>query len=261
MRRAYVDLKLGQMHYRYGGNGEPLLLIHMAAGSSAEFEASGDMLSEQFSVYALDLFNCGFSDKLESYLSIREHMETILEFMDVMNIKAAFCAGNLVGGNICARLGAMHPERVKGLFLAGVVFNPDPNFFPSLRHNPVFALVPPTDGGEHLVSIWEKASRYGETPEIRDVRALGMYLAGNFAEGMHWALCEDSDFNKCLPEIKASTTVAVYGVAPVGGPMPAEAAKIIPNAKTIEFEGQSLFVSIAAPETYASAVKSSFGYL
>ena len=37
MKRAYADIPEGQMHYRAEGEGEPVLLLHMAVGSSDEF--------------------------------------------------------------------------------------------------------------------------------------------------------------------------------------------------------------------------------
>ena len=37
MKRAYVDIPEGQMHYRWEGEGEPILLLHAAVTSSAEY--------------------------------------------------------------------------------------------------------------------------------------------------------------------------------------------------------------------------------
>ena len=34
MKKAYADIPEGQMHYRYEGEGEPILLLHMAVASS-----------------------------------------------------------------------------------------------------------------------------------------------------------------------------------------------------------------------------------
>lgn len=258
MKRAYADLARGQLHYRHAGSGDPLLFIHMSAGSSAEFETCGDMLAKRFSVFAPDLFGCGFSDKPEPYLSIREHMDTIREFMDAMGIRDAICAGSLVGANICARLGAAHPERVKGLLLVGLCYHPEPDFYPALRYQPVFALTPPSDDGGHLMSMWEKSSRYGDSAETRDVRALGIHLCGRFAEAMHWALCEDVDFRECLPDIQAPTVIATYDIAPIGGPMPGEAAKRIPNARVIALKGCGPLASIASPKVFADLVRNCF---
>lgn len=258
MKRAYVDLNLGQMHYRFAGSGEPIIMLHMSANCSGEFEGCGNLLAKKFAVYAVDLFGFGYSDKPEKYLSIKEHMKTIVEFMDALNISSAYLVGSLVGANICARVAAEYPDRVKGLLLAHPCYNPNPNFYPSLRYADCFTQKPPMKDGSHLQQIWEKAARYGESPEVTDVRATYMHLAGPFVEAMHWALCDDADFNKCLPQIKAPTVVAEYGNPPAG-PIPEEAAKVIPGAKYEVMEGCSPLVTILAPEKFAALFEKYFG--
>jgi pimeloyl-ACP methyl ester carboxylesterase len=251
MKKAYIDLKRGQMHYRFAGNGDPVVMLHMSGNSSGEYEGSGNILAQKYSVYAVDLFGFGYSDKPEKYLSIQEHMDTIVEFMDALGISSAYLVGSLVGANICARLAAQYPDRVKGLLLAHICYNPDPNFYPSLRHADCFTQKPPMDDGSHLQQIWDKVKVYGESAAINDVRATYMHLAGPFLESMHWALCDDADFGDCLPTIKTPTVVVAFDIRP-NGPMPEDAAKIIPNAKFEVMEGCSPLVTIAAPEKFAA---------
>ena len=256
MKRAYVDLKRGQMHYRFAGKGDPIVMLHMSASSSGEFEGSGDILAKKYSVYAVDLFGYGYTDKPEKYLSIQEHMETIVDFMDSMKISSAYLVGSLVGANICARLAAELPNRVKGLWLASVCYNADPTFYPNLR--PAFTKKPPMDDGSHLNEIWNKMSKYPESAEVKDVRATFMHLAGPAVEAMHWALCEDADFADCLPKIQAPTIVTDFGF-PAPGPMPDEAAKLIPGAKFEVMTGCSPLVTISAPEKFADLFTKYFG--
>jgi len=251
MKKAYVELKRGQMHYRFAGSGEPVIMVHMSANCSGEFEGSGNILAQKYAVYAVDLFGFGFSDRPEKYLSIQEHMETIVEFMDKLGLSSAYLVGSLVGANICARLAAQYPQRVTGLLLAHVCYHPDPTFYPNLRHADCFQQKPPMADGSHLQQLWEKAARYGESPEVTDVRVSYMHLAGPFVESMHWALCDDADFGSCLPRIKAPTVVAAFGNPPAG-PMPEEAAKVIPGAQFTVMEGCSPLVTILAPEKFAA---------
>ena len=37
MKRAYVDIPEGQIHYRVEGKGDPILLLHAAVTSSNEY--------------------------------------------------------------------------------------------------------------------------------------------------------------------------------------------------------------------------------
>jgi pimeloyl-ACP methyl ester carboxylesterase len=251
MKKAYLDLKRGQMHYRFAGSGDPIVMLHMSGNSSGEYEGSGNILAQKYAVYAVDLYGFGYSDKPEKYLSVQEHMETIVEFMDALGISSAYLVGSLVGANICARLAAQYPNRVKGLMLAHLCYNPDPQFYPSLRYADCFTQKPPQEDGSHLQQIWGKVMVYGESPAVSDVRATYMHLAGSFLESMHWALCDDADFGACLPEIKAPTVVVAFDIRPKG-PMPEEAVKVIPGAQFELMEGCSPLVTIAAPEKFAA---------
>ena len=37
MKKAYADTREGQIHYRVEGDGEPIILLHMAEASSDEY--------------------------------------------------------------------------------------------------------------------------------------------------------------------------------------------------------------------------------
>ena len=47
MKRAFTDIPEGQMHYRTEGQGEPVLLLHMAVASSDEFTRVMHILSKK----------------------------------------------------------------------------------------------------------------------------------------------------------------------------------------------------------------------
>ncbi len=53
MKKAYIDLKRGQMHYRFAGNGDPVVMLHMSGNSSGEYEGSGNILAQKYSVVLL----------------------------------------------------------------------------------------------------------------------------------------------------------------------------------------------------------------
>lgn len=57
--------RLGNIHYTKSGNGKPLLLIHDLTSASSGFEWSQlvGKLSEDYTVYTIDLLGCGRSEK------------------------------------------------------------------------------------------------------------------------------------------------------------------------------------------------------
>ena len=54
MKRAYVDIPEGQLHYRMEGEGEPVILLHMAVASSDEFVRPMYFLSRSYCTIAMD---------------------------------------------------------------------------------------------------------------------------------------------------------------------------------------------------------------
>ena len=125
MKRAYVDIPEGQLHYRYAGVGMPVIMIHMSGSSSDEYEAVGNLLADRYAVYAVDLMAFGGSDRPPHLYTLEEHAQTVLSFMDALGLGKACLVGNLAGANIALLAAAQRPEKVSGLMLAGYCYNKD----------------------------------------------------------------------------------------------------------------------------------------
>lgn len=211
MKKAYVDLSRGQMHYRFAGEqGEAIVFLHMSGSSSDEYEQVGNILSAKYRVFAIDLYGFGGSDRPENYLSFQENMETVIEFMDAMKLDRANLVGNLVGANISVHLCADHPERVVKAALFHPCYNPDPDFYRNMRHGPGFAQIPLSDDGSHLKEIWARSAKYGESKEVSDARAVCLHKAGDRGEALHWALCEDEDFESYVRRVGVPAKIFAY---------------------------------------------------
>lgn len=211
MKRAYLDLSCGQMHYRYAGIGEQaIIMIHMSGSSSDEYEKTGDLLADSYRVYAIDLFGFGNSDRSAKYLSFVEHRDTVVEFMDSIGLAKAAFVGNLVGSNISAHIAAKYPERVSSIALFHPCYHPDPNYYRNARYGPVFEQIPLSDDGAHLKEIWARSAKYGESKEVTDARAVCLHKAADWGEALHWALCEDEDFESVLRNVKVPAKAFGY---------------------------------------------------
>lgn len=210
MKRAYTDITFGQMHYRYGGKGIPIIMLHMSGSSSDEYEEVGNILSSKYKVYALDLMGFGNSDLPEKYLSLQQHMETVIEFMDIMGIEKSNMVGNLVGANISVHLAADHPDRIIKAVLLHPCYNADPDFYKNMRYGPVFAPISISDDGSHLKEIWQRAAKYGESKEVSDARAVCLHKAAELGEALHWALCEDENFESYVRRVQNTVKIFAY---------------------------------------------------
>jgi pimeloyl-ACP methyl ester carboxylesterase len=89
-----------------------LLLIHGFMGYSFSWRFNMQPLSQHFSVYAMDLPGCGFSQRSQvSELSLREDAEGVLRFMEKLGIENADIVGSSRGGGLAIIMAAMAVHR------------------------------------------------------------------------------------------------------------------------------------------------------
>lgn len=249
MRRDYIDLTRGQMHYRWAGQGDPILLLHMSGSSSDEYEEVGNILAQHYQVFAPDFFGFGASDRPEHYLSFEEHMMTIQEFCKKLGLVSVRVVGNLVGANIACHLAAQYPELVKSLALFQVCYNPDSNYYMDRRTS--FSQIPITEDGAHLKEIWARSAKYGEAADVTDGRAICLHKAGAFGEALHWALCEDTNFNSILEKVKTPAKIFAYRIMDVT--TPEQAAAVMGNCRFEALDATPYFAR-ATPHAFCEKI-------
>ena len=251
MKRAYVDIPEGQMHYRYAGSGEAVIMLHMSGSSSDEYEGMGDILAEKFAVYALDLLAFGESDPPPRFYSFADHARTVVSFMDALGLDKAYFVGSLVGANIAVHIASSYPDRVSGLMLGQLCYyKGDPEHFIKLRNAPVFKMIDITEDGAHMAEIWNRSAKYGESPEISNARAICLHKAAEYGESLHWALCEDTGLEERLLAVKVPTVLVNYeksgnfdGIRHVLELIPGSVYELVPGATP--------YIARAMPDVFA----------
>jgi pimeloyl-ACP methyl ester carboxylesterase len=94
--------------YWYAGSGPPLLLIHGFMGYSFSWRFNVEALSHSFSVYAMDLPGCGFSQRTQDpECTLAGDAERMLRFMDYLGIEEADIVGSSRGGGLAVILGPL----------------------------------------------------------------------------------------------------------------------------------------------------------
>lgn len=205
MKKAYVDIPEGQMHYRFTGSGEPIIMLHMSGSSSDEFEKTAELLKDKYTVYAPDFLTFGGSDLPPHLYTLEEHAKTILSFMDALSIQSAHIVGNLVGANIAVHITMLAPERVTDLLLLSFCYAPVLEEFQAYGKLPVYQPIPQSADGSHLLEMWKRTQRYGESTAVVAARTLCMHIAGENSEVLHTALFSDTDLTEPLKHIKQKT--------------------------------------------------------
>jgi pimeloyl-ACP methyl ester carboxylesterase len=107
-----VTLDGVRWRYLHAGSGPPLLLIHGFMAYSFSWRFNMEALSRHFSVYAIDLPGCGFSQRTDApQCSLASDAEGVLRFMDHFGMEQADVLGTSRGGGVVIVLAAMAAQR------------------------------------------------------------------------------------------------------------------------------------------------------
>ena len=127
IKRGFVDLPHGQMHYRYAGEGGlgaenlPLLVIHASPGSSRQQVGLIADFATEMLVLAPDTPGNGDSEALgPEELTVPDMAAAYLAFMDAKGVAKAHVYGSHTGAAIAAELAILAPERIGRVVLDGI---------------------------------------------------------------------------------------------------------------------------------------------
>ena len=127
MKRAYADIPEGQMHYRIEGSGEPLILLHMAVGSSDEFTRAIPYTIKKISYHCPRFLGRGRLRPISARINVIDHAQTVANFMDALKIKKTNFVGHHLGSIVAAEFEIKWPERVNKMILSGIGYKPEPS--------------------------------------------------------------------------------------------------------------------------------------
>jgi len=114
----HVDVDGARVHYQFAGRGRALLLLHGLVGSGRNWRRNIGFLSRHASVYAIDLFNMGESERVPGLdAGLEATADRIVALMEALGLESADIAAHSHGGAIAMMLAARHPERVRKLIL------------------------------------------------------------------------------------------------------------------------------------------------
>ncbi|MGC6329196.1 alpha/beta fold hydrolase [Rhizorhabdus sp. FW153] len=122
VKRGFVDLPHGQMHYRMAGDsGEALLILHASPGSSRQQLRTIEDFAADARVVAPDTPGNGDSVALfDREPTISELAAAMLQFLSAVGLDRVRVYGSHTGAAIATELAILAPERVSALVLDGV---------------------------------------------------------------------------------------------------------------------------------------------
>ena len=199
VRKGFADLPHGQVHFRYGGRGPVVVLLHDSPRSSALHTTNIEWLGRHFTVIAPDLPGSGNSTPLpQDSPTIPDFSNALADTLDVLGIERCAVYGLRSGAKIALRFAADHSRRASLTVLDGLTLASEPPARKYLeRYLPPFE---PTVDGAYLARQWRRIldlHRYFPWFEpnagtrlrqaLPDDAELHDYATDLFMAGRHWA--------------------------------------------------------------------------
>jgi len=257
MKRGYVDVPEGQVHYREEGLGEVIILLHMASSSGNEFSRIIPYLSGKYRAIAIDLLGFGESDKPPRKYSIEDHTRTVFQVMDALKIEKATPVGGHAGAKIGLEMAVTNPDRVEKLIMFGLSFlstEKDFKDYEIWRSDPAFQPVELHPDGSHLMEWWRRSARYGDSMEVADEKALDFHKAGPRGEELHEAAFSYTfRVNVKLPLVKAPTLL-IAAEKDRHAKEQIEAQKLLRRSRVVHIKNAGVFMARAMPKEYAETI-------
>ncbi|MGP8080410.1 MAG: alpha/beta fold hydrolase [Dehalococcoidales bacterium] len=257
MKRAFADIPEGQMHYRYEGNGDPILLLHPGVGSSDAFTNTMPYMSGKYLVIAPDFLGNGDSDPAPDQYTMLDHARSLRSFMDSLGIKKASVVGHHTGAKVAAELVINWPERVNKLVLSAIGYWEAAENIEKNEPTDFTSRVEIKPDGSHLMEWWRRAAMWGDPLDIVEASVLEYIKAGPRGEEIHWT-ARAYDTKGRLPLIKCPTLV-LSGAHGLFHSAADNVRKLIPGSKLAVIENGPPRMERTMPEEFAATILNFLG--
>jgi pimeloyl-ACP methyl ester carboxylesterase len=160
IRKGFVDLPHGQVHFRFAGKGPPLLLLHDSPRSSVMHEALIETLSDEFTAIAIDSPGYGQSDPLpaEPRPEIPDYAGALAATQAALGIDRCAIYGFHTSSKILLQFALDHPQRVGLAIIDGLNLPPGGPGDDFIKR--YMKPLPLEADGSHLAAGWSRAREF-----------------------------------------------------------------------------------------------------
>jgi pimeloyl-ACP methyl ester carboxylesterase len=119
LRIARRTIRIGEqnIYYQVAGTGDPLILVHGLSGSTRWWVRNVPALAQQYTAYLIDLPGFGTMRRAHRHFVLNQAADWLLAWMKAVGIEQAHFIGHSMGGYICIKIAAQHPEMLRRLVL------------------------------------------------------------------------------------------------------------------------------------------------
>jgi pimeloyl-ACP methyl ester carboxylesterase len=195
VRKRYLDLAHGQVHYRVGGRGPPVVLLHDSPRSSIMHLPQFQWLGQRFTVFALDTPGYGNSTPLpaDPAATIADFGSALGEALRALDIAPCPVYGFHTSSKIALDLASRADTPLSAAILDGLSLPPGPPDEDFIRrYMKPFAVAA---DGSHLAAQWSK---------VLDFHRFFPWFAHSAATRLEMALPDDGHLHTyCMDTLMA----------------------------------------------------------
>lgn len=160
MQRAFLTIGERQLHYRVGGDGPPVVMLHPSPLSSAAVLPMATALARHFRVYALDTPGYGQSDPpARRPDSLDDYLPDFAAALDALGLPQVCLYGAATGAQFAVEFAKQYPQRVALLVLDSAGHIPAEECETIVSQ--YFPDVAPRGDGAHLATLWQMVRDLG----------------------------------------------------------------------------------------------------
>ena len=254
MRKAYVDTPMGQVHYRTGGDGLPLLLLHQTPQSSLQFQNVFPVLTDAgIQVIAPDTPGYGMSDTPDSPPSIEQYASVLPYVLDHVGVDKVVVAGHHTGASQACEFATAFHDRVMRVVLHGVPWYTDEEREERLARLHVDGTLRPD--GSHLLDRWNWIqSRVGK---VASLEACQMNAVHTFWTGETEWYCHQAAFHYDMTSALKAIDLPVLVLSNTGDVIHYIAARLKelrPDFMFRELDGGCVYIIYDEPGRWVDAM-------
>lgn len=204
--KKFVELSKEKLAYLDIGSGEPLVLLHGNFCSSMHFASILPQLSQKYRCIVPDMRGFGDSTYNNTFDSMAEIGEDVVELLAHLGIDSAHFAGWSAGGCVCMQLAATYPALVRSFFgiasgsLSGYpVFAKDSMFQPMVGHVYASKQLLATDAVQ--VAPMAAVMEHNDTKAMRDIWSMTIFNVNKPEEEEYEMLMQETVKQKCLVDL------------------------------------------------------------
>lgn len=242
IRKAYVDLADGQIHYRLveGPDGVPWVFFHQTASSSAMFEQVMKRLEGRYRMIAPDTPGFGQSFFPPQAPTTRYYVDALLDALDRLGVKRFHVLGHHTGAALGCEMAAVHPDRVASLSMIGpVVLTAEERR--QWLDTAIDPMVIKADGTQYM-KIWHRVTRLDPRPDDNppSLEVCHRECVDTLRAGERWheayVAVFSQDFAACFERVKCPILI-MCGPGDILWPWFGAAKAARPDARAIELPG------------------------